>query len=263
MQRPPNSRPFQPIIMHVLQCPHDVDVQLLFSFFLDLHLTCSQKSCLTSIFIIDLRNFVKICSCQIKTSQSLVIPVWKITKFVLRQIAIFWKPPDIIEAKYSRFTVYWHHIITFGQQINITIFYSCTVLSARTVVRCLCVMWRSVVVCIVLAVSASWSMSTVLRRSGMIQNGSVTCVRSLGIKNMAFSRGNSTGETTSWRCINQMAMIRSDNKAFVVVLFIVLSVTGLKFRWWNKIQDILQSFVRQILYCNWLCDIYEIYSLLI
>ena len=29
------------IIMHVLQCPHDVDVHLVSCFNLDLHLTCS------------------------------------------------------------------------------------------------------------------------------------------------------------------------------------------------------------------------------
>ena len=33
---------FQRIIIHGLQCPHDVDVYLIFRFDLDLHLTCSQ-----------------------------------------------------------------------------------------------------------------------------------------------------------------------------------------------------------------------------
>ena len=33
---------FQQIIMYVLQCPHDVDVHLIFCFALDLHITCSQ-----------------------------------------------------------------------------------------------------------------------------------------------------------------------------------------------------------------------------
>ena len=43
VQRPEKAMPFQQFfIMHVLQCPHDVDVHLLFCFDLDLHLTCSQ-----------------------------------------------------------------------------------------------------------------------------------------------------------------------------------------------------------------------------
>ena len=33
---------FQQIIMYVWQCPHDVDVHLIFCFDLYLHLTCSQ-----------------------------------------------------------------------------------------------------------------------------------------------------------------------------------------------------------------------------
>ena len=42
MQRPAKSMPFQQIIMHALQCQHDIDVHLLFCFDIDLHLTCSQ-----------------------------------------------------------------------------------------------------------------------------------------------------------------------------------------------------------------------------
>ena len=36
------SMPFQQIIMHALQCQHDVDVHLLFCFDLDLHITSSR-----------------------------------------------------------------------------------------------------------------------------------------------------------------------------------------------------------------------------
>ena len=38
MQRPAKSMPFQQIIMHALQCQHDLDVHLLFYFDLDLHM---------------------------------------------------------------------------------------------------------------------------------------------------------------------------------------------------------------------------------
>ena len=37
VQRPAKTMPFQQIIMHALQCQHDVDVHLLFCFDLDLH----------------------------------------------------------------------------------------------------------------------------------------------------------------------------------------------------------------------------------
>ena len=40
VQRPAKAMTFQQIIMHVWQCPHDVDVHLLFCFNLDLHITC-------------------------------------------------------------------------------------------------------------------------------------------------------------------------------------------------------------------------------
>ena len=42
VQCPAKAMPFQQIIMHALQCQHDVDVHLLFCFDIDLHLTCSQ-----------------------------------------------------------------------------------------------------------------------------------------------------------------------------------------------------------------------------
>ena len=42
LQRPAKCMPFQQIIMDVLQCPHDVDVYLLYCFDLDLPLTCSK-----------------------------------------------------------------------------------------------------------------------------------------------------------------------------------------------------------------------------
>ena len=41
VQCPAKVMPFQQIIMHALQCQHDVDVHLLFCFDIDLHLTCS------------------------------------------------------------------------------------------------------------------------------------------------------------------------------------------------------------------------------
>ena len=42
VQRPGNTMHFQQIIMHALQCQHDVDVHLLFYFDLDLHITSSR-----------------------------------------------------------------------------------------------------------------------------------------------------------------------------------------------------------------------------
>ena len=42
VQRPAKSMPFQQIIMHVLQCQHDLDVHLLFCVDLDLHITSSR-----------------------------------------------------------------------------------------------------------------------------------------------------------------------------------------------------------------------------
>ena len=42
VQCPAKAMSFQQIIMHALQCQHDVDVHLLFCFDIDLHLTCSQ-----------------------------------------------------------------------------------------------------------------------------------------------------------------------------------------------------------------------------
>ena len=49
--------------MHVLQCPHDVDVHLLFSFYLDLHITCFQDHIkLTLLILTDGYHFV--CSAQ-------------------------------------------------------------------------------------------------------------------------------------------------------------------------------------------------------
>ena len=43
VHHPAKAMTFQQIIMHVFQCPHDVDVHLLFCFDLDIHLTCSQS----------------------------------------------------------------------------------------------------------------------------------------------------------------------------------------------------------------------------
>ena len=42
VQHPAKAMTFKQIIMHALQCKHDVDVHLLFCFDIDLHLTCSQ-----------------------------------------------------------------------------------------------------------------------------------------------------------------------------------------------------------------------------
>ena len=39
LQRPAKAMPIQQIIMHALQCQHDVDVHLVFCFDLDLHIT--------------------------------------------------------------------------------------------------------------------------------------------------------------------------------------------------------------------------------
>ena len=42
VQRPAKALPFQLIIMHALQCQHDLDVHLLFCFHHDLHITSSR-----------------------------------------------------------------------------------------------------------------------------------------------------------------------------------------------------------------------------
>ena len=42
VQRPAKAMPFQQIIMHALQCQHDLDVHLLFCIDLDLHITSSR-----------------------------------------------------------------------------------------------------------------------------------------------------------------------------------------------------------------------------
>ena len=42
LQRPAKAMPFQQIIMHALQCQHDLDVHLLFCVDLDLHITSSR-----------------------------------------------------------------------------------------------------------------------------------------------------------------------------------------------------------------------------
>ena len=52
----------------------------------------------------EFKKIAKICHRQIKTLQSLDIPVLEIAKLILRQIVIFKKTPNIIAAKYSRFT---------------------------------------------------------------------------------------------------------------------------------------------------------------
>ena len=59
VQRSEKARTFQQIIMHVWQCPHYVDVQLLYCFDFDLHLIFIRfnlfpRTFLTWIFCIDL-----------------------------------------------------------------------------------------------------------------------------------------------------------------------------------------------------------------
>ena len=61
VQRPSETMHFQLIIMHVLQCQHDIDVHLLFCFDLDIHMSCSPRSCLTWIFFVDSHWWVQLC----------------------------------------------------------------------------------------------------------------------------------------------------------------------------------------------------------
>ena len=83
VQPPANAMPFQQIVMHALQCKHDVDVHLLFYFDLDLLIACFQghvkhrfylsifwpwppydlfsRSCLTWIFFINLHGWILLC----------------------------------------------------------------------------------------------------------------------------------------------------------------------------------------------------------
>ena len=65
MQCPAKAIPFQQIIIHALQCQHDIYVHLLFCFDLDLHLTCSQVHVwlgFSSLILTDGYHFV--CSTQ-------------------------------------------------------------------------------------------------------------------------------------------------------------------------------------------------------
>ena len=50
VQRPAKDMPVQQIIMHALQCQHDLDVHLLFCVDLDLHITSSQGRVLLRFF---------------------------------------------------------------------------------------------------------------------------------------------------------------------------------------------------------------------
>ena len=52
----------------------------------------------------EFKKFAKISRRQIKTLQSLYIPVLEITKLIICQIVIFEKPANKIAAKYSCFT---------------------------------------------------------------------------------------------------------------------------------------------------------------
>ena len=61
VQCPSETMPFQLIIMHALQCQHDIDVHLLFCFDLDIHMSCSPRSCLTWIFFVDSHWWVQLC----------------------------------------------------------------------------------------------------------------------------------------------------------------------------------------------------------
>ena len=51
MQRPAKAMTFQQISIHVLQCPLDVDVHLLFCCVVDLHLTSSNVKLKLDFFI--------------------------------------------------------------------------------------------------------------------------------------------------------------------------------------------------------------------
>ena len=51
VQCPAKAMPFKQIIIHALQCQHDIDVHLLFCFDIDLHLTCSQVQ--VHVFFVD------------------------------------------------------------------------------------------------------------------------------------------------------------------------------------------------------------------
>ena len=62
VQCPAKAMQFKQIIMHALQCQHDVDVHLLFCFDIDLHLICSQvHDCITWIFFVDSLWWVPLC----------------------------------------------------------------------------------------------------------------------------------------------------------------------------------------------------------
>ena len=61
VQRPAKAMSFQQIIMHALQCQHDLDVHLLFCVDLDLHITFFPRSCLTWIFFVDPHWWVPLC----------------------------------------------------------------------------------------------------------------------------------------------------------------------------------------------------------
>ena len=63
LQRPAKAMPFQQIIMHALQCQHDLDVHLLFCFDLDLHnYNLFPRSCLTWIFSVNFYWWVQVSS---------------------------------------------------------------------------------------------------------------------------------------------------------------------------------------------------------
>ena len=62
MQCPAKTMPFQQIIMHALQCQHDLDVYLLFCFDLDLHnYNLFPRLCLTWIFSVNFYWWVQLC----------------------------------------------------------------------------------------------------------------------------------------------------------------------------------------------------------
>ena len=62
VQCPAKAIHFRQIIMHALQCQHDVDVHLLFCFDIDLHLICSQVHVfITWIFFVDSHWWVPLC----------------------------------------------------------------------------------------------------------------------------------------------------------------------------------------------------------
>ena len=85
LQCPAKAMPFQQIIMHALQCQHDLDVHLIFCFDLDLHITSSRGRVLFGISSSILTNGYhfacsaqqKPCTCLLNNYHACIaIPDW-------------------------------------------------------------------------------------------------------------------------------------------------------------------------------------------